>query len=72
MAVCSGIWKWTACDGRGLCTEMLPELLGRDDWGYPKARDGSGSDVSVPRSLFEHAQDAVGLCPKLALTLVQN
>lgn len=26
---------WTKCDGRGLCTELLPTVLGRDDWGYP-------------------------------------
>src|SRR4029078_12992457 len=32
---------WTRCHGRGLCTELLPRLLGRDDWGYPVARDGS-------------------------------
>ena len=32
---------WTRCDGRGLCTELLPGVLGRDDWGYPLARDGS-------------------------------
>lgn len=63
---------WTACEGRGLCTEMLPELLDRDDWGYPHARDGSGSDVPVPRSLLEHANDAVALCPKLALTVVPS
>jgi ferredoxin len=29
---------WTACDGRGLCAELLPELLLSDDWGYPVAR----------------------------------
>ncbi len=32
---------WTRCDGRGLCTELLPGVLSRDDWGYPLARDGS-------------------------------
>ena len=31
---------WTACDGRGLCAELLPELLVEDDWGYPVARTG--------------------------------
>ena len=24
-----------ACDGRGLCAELLPELITLDDWGYP-------------------------------------
>ena len=23
------------CDGRGLCAELLPELIQLDDWGYP-------------------------------------
>jgi hypothetical protein len=23
---------WLTCDGRGLCTELLPELLERDPW----------------------------------------
>ena len=24
-----------ACDGRGLCAEVLPELIALDDWGFP-------------------------------------
>nr|BFF16389.1 hypothetical protein GCM10025699_76920 [Microbacterium flavescens] len=30
---------WTRCDGRGLCTELLAEVLVRDEWGYPWRRD---------------------------------
>jgi hypothetical protein len=26
---------WTRYDGRGLCVELLPGLLSRDDWAYP-------------------------------------
>lgn len=59
---------WTRCDGRGLCAELLPELLDRDDWGYPVARDGS-RDIAVPRALRRHAADAVSACPLLALRL---
>lgn len=59
---------WTACDGRGLCTEILPELLGRDEWGYPIA-PGHGSDVPVPDRLAPAAEEAVALCPRLALSL---
>jgi ferredoxin len=59
---------WTRCDGRGLCAELLPELLDRDDWGYPVARDGS-RDIPVPRALRRHAADAVNACPLLALRL---
>ncbi|KHL05691.1 ferredoxin [Sinomonas humi] len=55
------------CDGRGLCTELLPELLVRDDWGYPVGR--GGRDVRVPEPLATAAQDAVDLCPLQALML---
>jgi ferredoxin len=60
---------WTACDGRGLCTELLPELLGRDDWGYPVPRGGDRDPV-VPPALSEHARRATALCPRLALRLL--
>jgi ferredoxin len=64
---------WTKCDGRGLCTELLPGLLGRDKWGYPIAKNddiGSRSDVFVPGSSLDAANDAVSLCPLIALSLI--
>jgi ferredoxin len=30
---------WTACDGRGLCSDLLPELLQPDPWGFPQPAD---------------------------------
>ena len=57
---------WTACDGRGLCIELLPELLTSDDWGYPAARGSLG----VPEEWEFAARRAVDRCPKLALRLV--
>jgi ferredoxin len=63
---------WTACDGRGLCTELVPELLGRDDWGYPVPRDAvrvGGRDVAVPAKLEGHARHAIKQCPRLALSV---
>jgi ferredoxin len=60
---------WTTCDGRGLCTELLPELLGRDEWGYPLVRDGS-RDPAVPPGLQALARRAVAQCPRLALRLL--
>jgi ferredoxin len=60
---------WTACDGRGLCAELLPEILAADDWGYPLARSGGGADVPVPPDLRQHARRAVDRCPRLALRL---
>lgn len=57
-----------ACDGRGLCLELLPEVLEPDPWGYPMNREGSG-DAGVPRHLAADAQRAVRDCPRLALRL---
>jgi len=62
---------WTACDGRGLCAELLPELLAEDDWGYPIARDGS-PEPAVPATLESSARRAVDRCPALALRLVRR
>ncbi len=64
--------NWTRCDGRGLCTELLPAILGRDDWGYPlarQARNGDRTNVAIGPEDLEAARDAVKLCPKLALSL---
>jgi ferredoxin len=52
-----------ACEGRGLCAEILPELITLDDWGFPVIQG------DVPGPLVEDAREAVGLCPKLALKL---
>ncbi|MDF2442094.1 MAG: hypothetical protein JWR01_297 [Subtercola sp.] len=63
---------WTLCDGRGLCTELLPESLARDEWGYPVGRTpvtAERSDVPVPRASVAAARDAVALCPRQALSL---
>jgi ferredoxin len=62
---------WTACDGRGLCAELLPELLAEDDWGYPVARDGT-VEPAVPGRLDDAARRAVDRCPALALRLVAD
>jgi ferredoxin len=59
-----------ACDGRGLCIELLPELLAEDPWGYPAGRDGHGQrDTAVPGGLRGDAEQAVRDCPRLALSL---
>jgi ferredoxin len=57
-----------ACDGRGLCIELLPELLAEDPWGYPAARDGARDPV-VPAGLLGDVRQAVRDCPRLALSL---
>jgi ferredoxin len=55
-----------ACDGFGMCAELLPELIELDDWGYPIVRDGG-----VPDALLDHARRAVAVCPVLALRLAR-
>ena len=53
-----------ACDGYGMCAELLPELIDLDDWGYPII-----SAEPVPRHLLDGARRAVAVCPVLALHL---
>jgi ferredoxin len=52
------------CDGRGLCAEILPELIRLDSWGYP---------IIAPGAIAEHlvglAERAVDDCPVLAIAL---
>jgi ferredoxin len=55
-----------ACDGRGLCAELLPELVRLDDWGFPVI-----TDADVPAGLRREAAAVVRLCPLLALRLEQ-
>jgi ferredoxin len=62
---------WTACRGRGVCVELLPEVLDRDPWGYPLTRDGSREPVVAP-VLTEHAERAVDLCPVMALKVIRT
>jgi ferredoxin len=53
-----------ACDGRGLCMELLPEHITTDDWGFPLI-----ADAELPGALTEHARRAVIACPTMALRL---
>ncbi len=54
-----------ACDGHGLCAELLPELIELDDWGYPILRN-----PDIPAYLEVLARRAVATCPVLALRAV--
>lgn len=60
---------WTRCDGRGLCIELLPAVLRRDDWGYPMVRDGS-REPPIPPGDAAAARIAADRCPRLALSLL--
>jgi len=50
-----------ACDAYGYCTELLPELVALDEWGYPVV----GSEP-VPAHLVELAVRAARDCPRQA------
>jgi ferredoxin len=53
-----------ACDGHGLCAELLPEVVRLDEWGFPIV------DVAeVPPQFESHARRAVAACPTLAIAL---
>lgn len=58
----------TKCEGRGVCAEMLPELIELDGWGYPVLEEAG----AVPPAVFEHAVRAVRACPRQALHLVEE
>jgi ferredoxin len=53
-----------ACDGRGLCAELLPGFIRLDDWGFAVI-----SRRDVPAGLHAEAAAVVRLCPRLALRL---
>jgi len=55
---------WTHCRGHGLCAHIVPELVQLDRQGFPLMLD-----TPIPPWLERAAQQAVGMCPGLALRL---
>ena len=55
---------WPSCEARGLCHELLPEVVDLDEWGYPIVRG------EVTDELVADARAAVRACPRLAIRLV--
>ncbi len=55
------------CEAHGMCVELLPELIRRDDWGYPII-----DQPEVPLELEGLARKAAAACPTLALLLEQS
>ena len=53
-----------AYDAFGYCAELLPELVGVDEWGYPVM-----AEAPVPPHLLDLARRAVRDCPRRALFL---
>ncbi len=56
---------WPACKAHGLCHELLPEVIGLDEWGFPVV----GPDA-LRGTRLDDAKRAVAACPTLALRLV--
>jgi len=54
----------TLCVGHGLCAEILPEVIGLDDWSYPIIASGP-----LPPWLRRQGARARAACPALALSL---
>lgn len=55
------------CEAHGLCSELLPELIRLDDWGYPIL-----DQSEVPTELLDLARRAADACPTLALILEEE
>jgi len=53
-----------ACEGHGFCSELFPERITLDDWGYPIV-----DPKPIPRELEPYARRAVRECPRCALHL---
>ncbi len=52
------------CLAHGVCADLLPEWISRDEWGYPIV-----NDPELPPELVEGARRAANHCPVLALRL---
>lgn len=53
---------WILCDGYGLCGDLLPDVIGLDEWRYPILERGK-----VDRERLHDAQRAIDCCPMKAL-----
>src|SRR5579872_2377144 len=58
----------TLCTGYGYCAEIVPELIGVDDWGYPIVSSRPIEDDE----LLKLARRAVATCPRLALVVEES
>lgn len=56
-----------ACNGHGMCAELLPELIDLDEWGYPIVKTSD-----IPLNLMDMAKRAERICPTLAVMILEN
>ena len=52
------------CDAYGQCAELLPEMIELDEWGYPIVEPRA-----IPPALRKNVRRAIGMCPRLALSI---
>jgi ferredoxin len=55
------------CHARGICAELLPEIVTPDEWGYPII-----TDRTIPPELLKLARRAAAACPTLAIKLAKT
>ena len=56
------------CTGYAYCSEIVPELIGVDDWGFPIV-----SEKTIESDdLLGLAHRAVATCPRLALLIEEK
>jgi ferredoxin len=55
---------WVKCDGYGLCGDLLPDLIGLDEWRYPILPRGP-----INGERRHDIQRAIDCCPVKALKL---
>src|SRR5580692_6446699 len=58
---------WVRCEGHGLCAHLVPELIHLDKTGFPVILP-----IPVPPWLEKDAQQAVQMCPALALRIAAD
>jgi ferredoxin len=54
------------CKAHGMCSELIPERIRLDDWGYPII-----DPRAIAPDLLAHARRAVAECPRAALRIVR-
>jgi NADH:ubiquinone oxidoreductase subunit F (NADH-binding)/ferredoxin len=58
---------WVRCQGHGLCAHLVPELIHLDSSGFPVIMN-----IPIPTWMTKDAQQAVEMCPALALRLARD
>jgi ferredoxin len=66
---------WDLCEANAVCMDVAPELFRvDDDDNFHHLTPGAKDDVSgsIPKNLEGKAKEAVRLCPRQALSIVND